>query len=254
MKKTIKLTTLLVAMASISPSFAAFSVLIPLELTNGGSLPTGSIVIGSGNGGASNDNSSSNCLYNGDSANMVTYFKESMGALKAGDRGYVYQGNIIGFYSPSNGYSGPPAGVSVGSLQESSLSMDNYEICVDDSKTYPTLPMPSGGGYEDDEEEPPYTPPEQEDQTGPDWTPECILNVNSDYSAYDNVTHKYIMQSATFGISIVSNTWYHVPSDYDPDRAGSYIYLHNANNQPSVSGSNPDYSYAEICRVKKMLL
>jgi hypothetical protein len=254
MKKRIKLTALLVAIASVSPSFAEFSVLIPLELTNGGSLPTGSIVIGSGSGSESNDNQSGNCQYNGETGYMVTYFKQPMGALKAGDKGYVYQGRIIGFYSPSNGHSGPPSGVTEGALKESNPQMDNYEICVDDSKIYPTVPMPSGGGYEDDEEEPPYNPPEQEDQSGPDWTPECIFNINSDYSAYDTVNGKYVMQSSTFGISVISNTWYHVPSDYDPDREGSYVYLHNANRIPSVSGPNPNYEYTEICRVRKILL
>jgi len=255
MSKIIKRTALIAAAITLVPVMAGYRVSLPLENAQGGSLPNGSIIIGQGNGNSSNENNDTDttgktCTYIPEGS-MVTEFKQAMGALKAGDKGYVYNGNIIGFYSPSNGYSGPPSGVASGSLKESNPEMNNYEICVDENKSYPTVPMPMP---EDDNDFPPYVPPEQEDHTGPDWTPECIFNINSDYSAYDKVNRQYVMQSSQFGISIISRTWYHVPADYNPDRAGSYIYLDNSYKTGKFSGPNPDYEYAGICRVRKMEL
>lgn len=255
MSNLIKPIALFAAIITALPVFAGYRISVPLENLQGGSLPTGSIVIGNNNPSTpsdNNDTSGKTCTYDPVNGSMVTLFKQPMGPLKVGDRGYLYNGNIIGFYSPSNGHSGPPSGLAYGAKKESNSSMENFEICVDESKTYPTVPMPSGGG--DDDDEPPYTPPEQEDQTGPDWTPECIFNINSDYSAYDRVNRQYVMQSSQFGISVISRTWYHVPADYDPEREGSYIYLDNSDDTGVVSGPNPDYDYAGICRVRKMLL
>lgn len=62
------------------------------------------------------------------------------------------------------------------------------------------------------------------------------------------------MYSAAFGVSATSNNWYYVPADYDPDREGSYIYLDNGDAAERVEGSNTDYTYAGICRVRKILL
>lgn len=255
MSKIIKTTTLLAAIATLLPVMAGYRVTVPLENDQGGALPKGSIIIGqiteNNNGNNDTDTTGKVCTYDM-SGSMVTLFKQSYGPFKAGDKGYIYNGVPIGFYSPSNGYSGPPSGVARGQIRDSDPEMDNYEICVDESKTYPPVPMPTGSG--DDNENPPYVPPTEEDKTGPDWTPECIFNVNTDYSAYDRVNRQYVMQSSQFGISVISRTWYHVPSDYDPDRAGSYIYLDNSSKTGTSSGSNPDYDYAGICRVKKMEL
>lgn len=145
MFKILKITPLLAAMLILTPTFGEYRVNIPLENTQGGLLPNGSISFGDKDStGNEGETPSSNCSYS-DEGTMVTFFKQDTGPFKAGDKGFVYQGNIIGYYSPSNGYPSVPAGLSAGKLQDRDSTVDNYEICVDDPNSYPSLPNIGGG-------------------------------------------------------------------------------------------------------------
>lgn len=250
MSRILKITPLLAAMLILSPTFAQYRMNMPLENTQGGNLPNGSISFGDkNNSGNEGETPSTNCSYSQESGSLVTFFKQDLGPFKAGDRGYIYQGNIIGYYSPSNGYPSVPTGISVGDLKFGDTMTDNYEICVDNANNYPVLPNIAGG--------PPPIDPENPDTgtSGPDWTPECILNTSSDYAAIETSTGKYFFNSTSFGLNNYNSPrWYYVPANYDPNNPSSYIYFDKSEQtgEPRVSGPNPNYTYAQICRVRKM--
>lgn len=241
MSKLIKTTTLLVAAASLLPVLAGYRFSVPLEKDKGGSLPNGSIIINEkNNNNTENDTdiTGKTCTYNPDAGSMITLFKTAFGPFQAGDKEYTYKGNIVGFYSPSNGYSGPPNGVARGIYKESQSILDYYQICIDTSKTYPTLSYP--GDWEFPGELPEEPKPKEE----------CVFNLDSDYYAYDTVSGQSIMNSVQFGISITTDNWMYVPDDNDPEIDGSYIYYDNGK-LDFVNGPNPNYQYTYICRKKK---
>lgn len=250
--KTLKLTTLLIAMVGILPTLAAYRIAIPLETTQGGALPNGSIIIGDGtNTGNQPTPPSTNCLY--DSGTFVQMLKASNGTFESGDRVYIYNNNLIGYYSPSNGLT-PPNGLSAGEQKSNDTVTVDFELCGDNLSNYPALP-PVGG--------PPPGPidPPVDDHTGPDWTPECILNTTTDYAAINTSNGTREFHSTTFGLTnFASPRWYYVPDNYDPDASpvstSSYIYFDNSEQtgDSRVSGPNPNYTYSKICRVKKMEL
>ena len=244
--KTLKLTTLLIAMAGILPSLAAYRIAIPLETTQGGYLPNGSIVIGNVNQPTQPTPPSTNCVYN--SETYVQMLKISNPTFEAGDRVFIYNNNLIGYDSPSNGLT-PPNGLTAGTQQADLIETTDFELCGDNLESYPALPPIGGGG-------PPPGPidPPVDDQTGPDWTPECILNTTTDYAAINTLNNSREFHSTTFGLNHVAvPNWNYVPADYDPNNPSSYIYFDKSEQtgDPRVSGPNPDFTYSEICRVRK---
>jgi hypothetical protein len=246
--KTLKLTTLLIAMVGILPTFAAYRIAIPLETTQGGALPTGSIVLGNV---TNPDNgtpppASTNCIYNDD--NLVVVFNKENSVYKVGDELYGYNQTIIGFNIPSRGFT-VPSGLSKGARKDDGSNPDAmmYEICSDNFSSYPSLPPLSGPGPE------PIDPP-VDDRSGPDWTPECILNTTTDYAALNTLNNSREFHSTTFGLNHVAvPNWNYVPADYDPNNPSSYIFFDKSeqSGDPRVSGPNPNFSYSEICRVRK---
>lgn len=121
--------------------------------------------------------------------------------------------------------------------------------------------LPNGSIIIGDGPPPGPTNPPVDDHTGPDWTPECILNTSSDYAAINTSNGTREFHSTTFGlINFSSPRWYYVPDNYEPDASpvstSSYIYFDNSEQtgDPRVSGPNPNYTYSKICRVKKMEL
>lgn len=241
--KILKITPLLAAMLILPPAFAEYRVNLPLETTQGGRLPDGSISFGNqDNSGNNGQTPSANCIYDNNNYIVLMTQAQPDRNYQAGDMMFVANSTVISYFSPSNNKF-PKPGLSVGKEMETYEDEKYFEICGDNLSSYPSM-----GGV-DQEEEPPV-----DDHTGPDWTPECILNTNSDYSARDEANNQYIMNSVQFGISITSRTWYHVPNNYDPNVAGSYIYFDNGDAAERESGPNPNYTYAGICRVKKMEL
>lgn len=246
MNRILKLIPLLATMLMLSSSFAEYRVNLPLETTQGGNLPNGSISFG--NTGNEGEPPSTNCIYSQENGSMATFFKQDVGSFKAGDKGYIYQGKIIGYYSPSNGYPSVPAGISAGVFKIGNPISDNYEICVTNPNSYPALPNIGDA--------PPPIDPENPDnnQSGPDWTPECILNTSTDYAAISNTTGKREFHSIQFGLNhLVPSSWNYVPPDYDRNNPTSYVYFDQSEQtgDSRVSGPNPDFSYSQICRVRK---
>ena len=245
----LKITPLLAAMLILTPTFGEYRVNMPLENTQGGLLPNGSISFGDkNNSGNEQTPPSTNCIYNG--GTFVQMLNSANETFQAGDKVFVYNGKLIGFYSPSNGRN-TPNGLSAGKQQSTEEVTTNFELCGDNLENYPVVPPIVTGPPIENPELPTEDPVDDNES---DTTPECIFDINTDYSARDEITGKYIMYSAAFGVSATSNNWYYVPADYDPDREGSYIYLDNGDAAERVEGSNPDYTYAGICRVRKILL
>lgn len=241
--KKLKLTTLLIAMACVLPSLASYKMTIPLEITQGGALADNTIVFGSTPKTDTNNGEtpSNNCIYN--SGSFVQELKSPVENYQAGDRAYIYNNTPLGFYSPSNGMT-PPSGVSMGKKQ--TLSFDapanDYEICFDSTWVPPI-------GNPDDP-----IGPNPNEHSGPDWTPECILNTSTDYAAISSTTGKREFHSVQFGLNhLVPSSWNYVPPDYNPNNPTSYIYFDQSeqSGDPRVSGPNTDFSYAQICRVRK---
>jgi hypothetical protein len=148
--KTLKVTTLLIAMVGILPTLASYRITIPLEISQGGALPNGSIVIGNV---TNPDNgtpppASTNCLY--DENNLVVVFKRGNSVYNAGDEMYGYNQTIIGFNIPSRGFT-VPSGLSKGARKDDGSNTDAmmYEICSDNFSSYPSLPPLSGPGPEE---------------------------------------------------------------------------------------------------------
>ena len=243
MSKKLKLTTLLIAMACVLPSLASYKMTIPLETTQGGALPDGSINMGNGNGSGNQPTPpSTNCLY--DSGTFVKMLNISNGTFGSGDRIYIYNNNLIGYYSPSNGLT-PPNGLSAGKQKYNVMDTVDFELCGDNLSNYPALPPVEG---------PPPQPPIDKpvDPEDPDLIPECLpLDTINNYAAYDRVAGKYEYNSTTYGIDHVRVNWVYKPADYDPNRPGSYQYLREVND--TVSGPNPNYDYNAICRVRHRL-
>lgn len=243
--KKLKLTTLLIAMACVLPSLASYKMTIPLERTQGGALPDGSINMGNSNGSGNQPTPpSTNCLY--DSGTFVKMLKVSNGTFGSGDRIYIYNNNLIGYYSPSNGLT-PPNGLSAGEQKSNDMDTVDFELCGDNLSNYPALP-PVGG--------PPTGPidPPDDGHSGPDWTPECILNTSTDYAAISSTTGQREFHSVQFGLNhLVPSSWNYVPPDYNPNNPTSYVYFDQSEQtgDPRVSGPNADFSYAQICRVRK---
>lgn len=241
--KTLKLTTLLIAMAGILPSLAAYRIAIPLETTQGGALPNGSIVIGNVNQPTQPTPPSTNCVYNSES--YVQMLKISNPTFEAGDRVFIYNNNLIGYDSPSNGLT-PPNGLTAGTQQAELIETTDFELCGDNLESYPALPPIGGGGPPPGPIDPPVEPED------PDLIPECLpLDTTNNYAAYDRIADKYEYNSTTYGIDHVRVNWVYKPADYDPNRPGSYQYLPEVND--AVSGPNPNYDYNAICRVKNRL-
>lgn len=242
--KKLKLTTLLIAMVGILPTFASYRIAIPLETTQGGALPNGSIVIGDGTNPDTSQPPSSNCIYDG--GTFVVTLTGPEDKFKVGDKFYWYNGTVIAWDSPTNGYNAP-AGLSMGAFKmhdPESTNVDMHELCADDPSSYPPFVFPDDPG-------PPDVPDEPE-PIDPDYTPECLpLDTTNNYAAYDKVAREYEYHSVTYGLNHVRANWTYKPADYDPNRPGSYQYLPEQND--TVSGPNPNYEYNAICRVNKRL-
>lgn len=239
MSKKIKLTSLLISTMVILPTFGSYRVTIPLEIKQGGALQNNTISFGTDKNTNSGETPSTNCIYN--SGSLVQVLRSPVEIYQAGDRAYIYNNNLLGFYSPSNGMT-PPSGLSMGKKQTLSFEApaDDYEICFDSN-----WPKPNENT---DEPIGPSGP------SGPDWTPECILNTSTDYAAINTTNGAREFHSQTFGLNhLTVPHWIYTPADYDPNRAGSYKYYDNSEQtgDERVSGPNPDFSYSEICRVRK---
>lgn len=246
MSKILKITPLLAAMLILTPTFAEYRVNVPLETTQGGRLPDGSISFGdTDNSGNNGETPSANCMYDNNNFIILMTQAQPDRSYQAGDMMFVADSTVISYFSPSNNKF-PKPGLSVGKEMETYEDEKYFEICGDNLSNYPPM-----GGV-DQEEEPPV-----DDHTGPDWTPECILNTSSDYSAIETSTDKYFFNSTSFGLNNYNSPhWYYVPENYDPNNPSSYIYFDKSvqTGEPRVSGPNPNYSYAQICRVRKMEL
>lgn len=240
--KTLKLTTLLIAMVGILPTLASYTMSIPLETTKGGALPNGSINFGDKDSDGNGESPANNCLY--DNKNYIILVTEAQPDrhYEVGDMIFVAGERTISYYSPSNSKF-PKPGLSRGKEMESYSDETYFEICGDNLENYPIM-----GGVDSD-----YNPElPDDDQTGPDWTPECLpLDTINNYAAYDKVAREYEYHSTTYGLDHVRADWTYKPADYDPNRPGSYQYLPEASD--TVSGPNPNYEYNAICRVNKRL-
>lgn len=247
MSKLLKITTMLMITSLSQLTLAGYQVALPLEMEAGGGLPNGSISFGdkdnTGNGGETPDN----CRY--DNEHRVIQVNEYVEErpFEIGDLIFIYSDTVIGYYSPSNNKS-PKPGLSKGKEMESNQYVKIFEICGDnlnDLSKYPPV------GDVDEDERPPI-----DDHTGPDWTPECILNTSTDYAAINILDGTREFHSTTFGLNhLKPDNWYYVPDGYDPDSSpttiSSYIYFDKFREDDTrISGPNPNLEYSELCRVK----
>jgi hypothetical protein len=252
MSKLLKITTMLMITSLSQFTLAGYQIALPLEMDAGGGLPNGSVSFGDkDNTGPEGEIPSTNCIFN--SENRVIQVNEYIPdrAYQIGDLIFVGNEMVIGYYSPSNNKV-PKPGLSKGKQISTNQYEKYFEICADDLSIYPIL----GDVDEVEDDRPPI-----DDHTGPDWTPECILNTSSDYAAINKSNSSREFHSTTFGlINFASPRWYYVPADHDPDASpvttSSYIYFDKSEQtgDPRVTGPNPNYTYSEICRVKKMEL
>lgn len=241
MLSKIKIATLLMTVSYTLPVLAEYRMFYPLEVAKQGSLPDGSISFGDGTKPPdSGVPPSTNCIYD-DGGTLVIKLKGDDGKFKAGDQFYWYNGMMIAWHSPSNGFT-PPAGLSIGEFKFNNPSDPNndlHALCANDPASYPEFIPPQAP------EEP------EEDTSGPDYTPECLpLDTTNNYSAYDDITGKHEFHSVTYGLNHIESGRKYIPPDYDPNRAGSYIYLREMND--SVLGPKPNNWYNAVCRVKKI--
>jgi hypothetical protein len=247
MYKILKITPLLATMLILTPTFAEYQVNMPLETNQGGRLPNGSISFGDKNNSENEQTPpSTNCIYN--SGTFVQMLNSANETFQAGDKVFIYNNILIGFYSPSNGRN-TPNGLSSGKQQSTEGDTTNFELCGDNLENYPAVPPVVTG--------PPNENPEFPTEDPSDRIPECILNTSSDYAAIETSTGKYFFNSTSFGLNNYNSPrWYYVPENYDPNNPSSYIYFDKSvqTGEPRVSGPNPNYSYAQICRVRKMEL
>lgn len=244
MSKLLKITTILMLASFSQLTLSGYQVALPLEMEAGGGLPNGSISFGdkdnTGNGGETPDN----CRY--DNEHRVIQVNEYVveRPFEIGDLIFVYSDTVIGYYSPSNSKF-PKPGLSKGKEMESNQYVKIFEICGDnlnDLSKYPPV------GDVDEDERPPI---DEDDHTGPDYTPECLpLDTTNNYAAYDEITGKYEFHSVTYGLNHIESGKKYIPPDYDPNRAGSYIYLREMND--AVFGPKPNNWYNAVCRVKKI--
>lgn len=138
MFKILKITPLLAAMLILTPTFGEYRVNMPLENTQGGLLPNGSISFGDkNNSGNEQTPPSTNCIYNG--GTFVQMLNSANETFQAGDKVFVYNGKLIGFYSPSNGRN-TPNGLSAGKQQITEEVTTNFELCGDNLENYPVVP------------------------------------------------------------------------------------------------------------------
>lgn len=131
-------------------SQAGYMAYYPLEVKKGGSLPDGSINIGTPTNptdptGPTEPNG--NCEYDGMS--KLAMFKVANGPFAAGDVLLLYRGKLIGAQSPSNGLS-VPAGITSGQIKLDTPEVAEAEICGDNLSSYPTIPIPTGTPPVDD--------------------------------------------------------------------------------------------------------
>jgi hypothetical protein len=140
------------AVLSVMPIIAnaGYMAYYPLEVKKGGSLPDGSINIGTPTNptdptGPTEPNG--NCEYDGMS--KLAMFKVANGPFAAGDVLLLYRGKLIGAQSPSNGLS-VPAGITSGQIKLDTPEVAEAEICGDNLSSYPTIPIPTGTPPVDD--------------------------------------------------------------------------------------------------------
>lgn len=236
MSKKIKLTSLLITTMVILPTFGSYRVTIPLEIKQGGALQNNTIIFGTDKNTNDGETPSTNCIYN--SQNKVQILTSQIGQYQIGDTGYIFNNRMIVIASPSNGTTAPD-GLSMGKKQGANKDVpaDDYEICFDSNWPDPT-----------------ESPNQPIDPDNSDWTPECILNTSTDYAAINTINGTREFHSQTFGLNhLTVPHWIYTPADYDPNRADSYKYYDNSEQtgDERVSGPNPDFSYSEICRVRK---
>jgi hypothetical protein len=247
MSKLLKITTMLMITSFSQLTFAAYQVAVPLEMDAGGGLPNGSVSFGKGDNTENEGEApSTNCIY--DNQNYVVLYGVADGPYQIGDMIFIAGESVISYYSPSNNKFIKP-GLSKGKQMQSYPQGSVFEICANDLSIYPIM------GDVDEDDRPPI-----DDHTGPDWTPECILNTSTDYAARNTIDGTREFHSTTFGLNhFKPTTWYYVPADYDPESSpvttSSYIYFDNfREDDERISGPNPNFGYSEICRVKKMEL
>ena len=124
--------------------FAEYMVKVPLESSGGGQLPNHSIIIGSGSGSQTPDTPSTNCIYTAGSSYVYVMGPDgeespSGDFFVQGDKVFFYNGTIIGYSSPSNGYS-KPNGLNTGAQKATSFVGGIItEICADNLDSYPAI-------------------------------------------------------------------------------------------------------------------
>lgn len=151
----------LIALAIIPiSSFAAYTAKVPLEVLQGGNLPTGSIVIGDGSSPTDEEPAESNCEYNRSAGTYVAYFSDPDPFLpySAGDAVYLYRGEFIG-YNITGYFPNLPVGLSMGKKMDTDpeLGSDSYEICSNNLSSYPPVDLPDMNGGPSEPEDPRIT-------------------------------------------------------------------------------------------------
>lgn len=142
--------------------FAEYMVKVPLESSGGGQLPNHSIIIGSGSGSQTPDTPSTNCIYTAGSSYVYVMGPDgeespSGDFFVQGDKVFFYNGTIIGYSSPSNGYS-KPNGLNTGAQKATSFVGGIItEICADNFDSYPAI-----GNSTPPPPPPPPPPPDEE--------------------------------------------------------------------------------------------
>ena len=247
MSKLLKITTMLMITSLSQFTLAGYQVALPLETDDGGGLPNGSVSFGDKDNTGTDEGEipSTNCIFNDENRVVKLNVQDPDRLFEIGDLMFLANEMVISYSSPSNNES-PKPGLSKGKEMETTPHATLYEICADDLSIYPIM------GPVDEDERPPV-----DDHTGPDWTPECILNTSSDYAAINTTNDTREFHSTTFGLTnYTPSRWFYVPDNYEFDNPSSYIYFDKSEQtgDPRVTGPNPNYSYSEICRVRKMVL
>jgi hypothetical protein len=155
-----KLTLIALAIIPIY-SFAGYTAKIPLEVLQGGSLPTGSIVIGDGSSTPTNPETPvGNCAYDRYNGTSVVRFtlSDPFIPFAPGDTIYLYNGQFIG-YNIAGYPAYVPAGVSSGKVMFTDVETGaNYsEICANDLSSFETVTPPNLGEPEPEPEDPRIT-------------------------------------------------------------------------------------------------
>lgn len=142
MNNTKKIVTFAVLSAMPIIANAGYMAYYPLEVKLGGSLPDGSINIGTPTNPTDPTeptDPSSKCEYDSGKT-MIVEMKTASGPFKPGDMLLLYKGNLLGSFGPSGGT--PLNGVTPGKQMTDLPTSAEFEICGSNLGSYPIIPFP----------------------------------------------------------------------------------------------------------------